>query len=241
MHRLPGFLIALLLLALLQACSISHSIPDDRHILQRNRIEVEEAEIKASELKSYLRQQPNRRILGFYRFHLQVYQLASRGSDNRLKRWMRETIGEPPVLHDPVLAGMSRDQLSMYMHSKGYFLAETDYEVRFRGKKAWVNYHIRGNTPYTLGQIQYLIPDAHLASFVYADTANRLVSSGQRYDAQRFQQERNRIARMLREEGFYGFSRDFIFFRVDSSLGRHMANLRIDINNPISMRPPAEG
>ncbi len=179
-----------------------------------------------------MRQQPNRKILGLFRFHLNVYQLADRGKETRFKKWTKNTIGEPPVIYDPSLALNTTDQFELYLHSKGYFNAEIELEEKLKNKKARIHYHITGNTPYLINKKKYLIRDDRIERFVLNDTLQSLVKTGDRYDAKKLEDERNRITRYLRNNGFFRFSRDFIIFSVDSNLQKHAVNMDVIINDP---------
>lgn len=214
------------------ACMPTRNIPEGQYLLNRNNIIIDDADIKPHELRDYIRQQPNRRILGFYRFHLNVYQLADRGRETRIRKWMKNTIGEAPVIYNPALADQTARQLELFMENKGYFNVQINHDVSFRRKRAAVNYEIQANKPYTIRNISYSIADNHLASFVLTDTINSILNKGERYDANNLQKERQRIARHLREEGFFNFSRDYIFFQLDSTLNSHQLDIDLIINNP---------
>ncbi len=226
------FPLLLAFILLLPSCMPARRIPEGQYLLNRNRIVLEDTELDPIQLRNYVRQSPNRRILGFYRFHLNMYQLADRGKETRLKRWMKNTIGEPPVIFDPALANQTSRQFELFLHNKGYFNAHVDYDVNTRGKRANVVYTLTGNTPYTIRHVDYTIQDSQVAAFVYSDSLQSLISSGDRYDADVLQQERRRLTRYLKEEGFFNFSRDFIFFQVDSTLNQNQLDLEVIINNP---------
>lgn len=233
--------VILFMCTILIGCSPARHLPEGEYLLQRNRIIAEDASIKRDELRSFIRQTPNRRILGFYKFHLQVYHWAGNGNDSRLRNWMRHTIGEPPIIYQPALANNTRQQFELYMQSKGYFNAEVDYDVRFRNKKAIVTYTITGHTPYSIRNLTYNMPDQHLAGFVFQDTSQTLIQTGKRYDADVLQEERARISRDLRNNGFFQFSRDFIFFSVDSTIGNHQVDIELEIKDPFQVRPSRTG
>jgi hypothetical protein len=223
--------------AVLFSCNPTRQLIDGQYLLERNRIQIEDAEIKRDELNTYVRQRPNRKILGFYRFHLNVYQFANRGRETRIRSWMKNTIGEPPVLYDPVLTQSTLRQFELYMHSKGYFNADIDHEITFRRKRAFVTYEIKGNKPYMVNRIDYRIQDQFVGSFILKDTVNSVLEAGQRYDANEMQNERDRIERSLRNQGFFNFSREFILFRVDSNLNQNKVNIELLVNNPVRPLP----
>jgi hypothetical protein len=219
------------------ACAPGRHIPEEQYLLNKSKIIIEDAEVGRSELRSFLRQRPNRRIFGLYRFHLNVYLLADRGRDTGFKRWIKSAIGEPPVIFDQVLTENTRRQFELYMLNKGYFNASVKQDVHFRGNRAIVTYHIEGNIPYVIRDISYNIADHHLKEFVLSDAGNTLVREGDKYDADILQKERNRIARHLKSEGFFNFSREFVFFSVDSTLNSHQLDIDIVINDPSVVRP----
>ncbi len=150
---------------------------------------------------------------------------------------MKNTIGEAPVIYDPVIAQNTVGQFELYLNSKGYFNAEVDYEEELKRKRAVITYNIKGNRPYTINELFYNVKDPYLEEFILADTTQSLIHRNERYDENVLQDERNRMARHLRNEGFYQFNREFILFRVDSNLNSHKVNIELIVNNPVQPVP----
>ena len=223
-------------MAMLAGCSPTRHLPEGEYLLNRNRIEVVEADVDNTQLRNYIRQQPNRRIMGLFRFHLNVYQWAEKKPNSRFRQWMQANLGEAPVLFDPFMADNTRRQFELYLFNRGYFDHEVGHETDIRGRRINVTYTLKGNMPYTIRNITYSIRDEHLAGFVYNDTINSLLNAGHRYDTENLQKERQRLTRYLKDEGFFNFSRDFLFFQVDSTLTTNQVDIEVLITNP---RPPA--
>lgn len=169
--------------------------------------------------------------MGVFRFHLQVYNFADGFKENRFTSWMKNTIGEPPVIYNRTLTANTRAQFELYMQSKGYFNADVDYFEKKVGKKLNVTYSITGEKPYTIRNISYAIEDSYILHHIKSDKNNSLIIENDRYDADLLNDERNRIARDLRDDGFFQFSRDFIFFEVDSNLNSHQVDIVLRVNN----------
>lgn len=139
--------------AAMQSCSPTRHLKPNEHLLQKNVILNNNTHLESAEMLNYVRQKPNRKILGFYRFHLQVYNLVNLEKEekrnnerikkraalnqNRLakgKRARREeprnfnqwllSIGEPPVIADTMLIKRSSGQIALLLKNKGYFDAE---------------------------------------------------------------------------------------------------------------------
>jgi outer membrane protein assembly factor BamA len=218
-------------MVLLYSCSPARRVPEGSSLLNRNHIEIRDAQVKPSDLDDYFRQEPNRRILGVFRFHLHVYNFADGFKENRVTLWMKNTIGEPPVIYNRTLTENTQRQFELYMHSKGYFNANVDYFENKRNQKTNITYAITGNEPYTIRNINFAIEDPYILSFIDSDKENSLIRENEKYDADLLEDERNRIARNLRDDGFFQFSREFIFFEVDSNLNNHQVDILLRINN----------
>jgi outer membrane protein assembly factor BamA len=236
LNRFAFLLFAIIIVSFFVSCSPARRVQEGQYLLNRNRIVIEDADISRSELKTYFRQRPNRRILFFFRFHLHVYNIADEAPSNRITRWMKNTIGEPPVIYDPSLTQNTLKQFELYMQSKGFFNAKiaADHNLE-SNRKATITYHITGGRPYTFRNVSYNLPDPTLKEFVLKDTINSLIKPQARYDADVLQNERNRVTRMLRNNGYFRFSRDFIFFSVDSMLGNHQVDIEMRISNPLPL------
>ncbi|MBN1132417.1 MAG: BamA/TamA family outer membrane protein [Bacteroidales bacterium] len=230
MHRFLLHSICFLGLLLVWSCNPAKYVVDGDYMLQDNVIMVEErGSIDRAELRNYIKQSPNKRII-FWRFYLSLYNLSNKNKDNGLNNWLRK-IGEPPVLYSETLQEKSADQLSLYLENKGFFNAEVVDSARFRGKKAKVYYMIKQGTPYTIRDINYFFHDAGLSSFVLNDTASSYIKRGEHYDTDNLQSERIRIEALLRNNGYFNFSRDYIYYEIDSSLNSHRVDVTVGIRN----------
>jgi len=82
-----------------------------------------------------------------------------------------------------------------------------------RKKKATVFYLITPNEPYKIRNVNYEIKDEALAYYIFADTTNRVIKNGNNYDVDELQQERERITKNLKNNGFYFFSKEFFLYK----------------------------
>ena len=220
--RLYLYLLALFIL-LISGCNPGRHLSETQYLVNKSNIEVEDADVRERELQNYIRQEPNNRIFWLYPFQLHVYQFAERRSENRLTNWLKNSVGEPPVIYDQTLTETTAQQFKLYLQQKGYFNASVDYDVDFKEsqRKANITYNLKGGTPYRVRNIDYSIPDERVAEHIYNDTINSLLNRNETYDADLLQEERNRISRNLRNKGFYRFVRDYIHFEIDSTLNEH--------------------
>lgn len=88
------------------SCSLVKRVPDDKHLLQKNNIEVNGETEKNDELKDQLYQEPNSNILG-YRLRLQLYNLAKPNADSSYLAWLERK----PNRHENLAALLSEKQV----------------------------------------------------------------------------------------------------------------------------------
>ncbi|UCG27274.1 MAG: BamA/TamA family outer membrane protein [Bacteroidales bacterium] len=214
---------------ILSSCIPTKYVPDNEYLLNKYRIENRNRSINRKDLEKVIKQKPNRRILGL-KFHLSLYNLSRRGKDGKINNWLR-TIGEEPVIYDEYQTGKSTSQLKTVLAQKGYFNAEVFDSVELRKKKARITYSIQSNEPYMIRQVQYDFEDTTLRGIVLNDTIASTIKPGEKYDVEILQRERDRLERLLRNEGYYTFSKHYVFFEIDSALGSNRLDIQIGIKN----------
>ena len=104
-------------LFLLTACSTTKFVPDGAYLLDEIQIVSEgdrPAIVKASDLKPYVRQQPNFKLFGLLKWQLYLYGWSGRNERRWINRQLRK-MGEAPVLLDTMLIGQSEAELQRYL------------------------------------------------------------------------------------------------------------------------------
>jgi len=211
------------------SCRATKYIPEDEYLLHDYKIETEDGDFEKKELNDYIKQKPNKRII-FWRFYLSLYNLSSPEKDNGFHNWLRR-IGEPPVIYDEVLKEKTAEQLSLFLRNKGYYSVEVTDTTLYNNHRARVLYQVTPNQPYRIRDITYFFEDATLAPKVLADTTSSSFRKGARFDVEELQQERIRIEKILRDSGYFNFTRNYIYFEVDSSMNNHQVDITLGIHN----------
>ncbi|MCK9616642.1 MAG: BamA/TamA family outer membrane protein [Lentimicrobiaceae bacterium] len=199
--------------------------------MDKNKITISNNQITKDEINGYILQKHNKKFLGIFRFNIWVYETANQGKDNRVNRWLKKTIGQKPVILDTVQTNTSLKQIKAYLNNKGYFSSHIAKNIKYKKKKAIVNYNIRLSTPYTIRNISYAIRDRMIDSLVTSDIPQSFLKKGDIYNAYTLEDERDRITTFLKNNGFYYFSKEYILFHVDSTLKSHQLNITIDIQD----------
>jgi len=198
-------------------------------MLDNYKIKYDSKKFEKKELKPYLKQKPNRKVL-FIKFHLRVYNLSKKHKSNGFNNWLRN-IGEEPVIFDEYLARKSTQQLTQYLNSCGYYHSLVSDSVIYKNKKAELYYNINLNDPYYINKITYSIKDSIIEKLILPDSSNSFIKSGDIINLEKLDHERSRIENYLKSRGYYEFSKQFIFFEIDSAIGNKLVDIKIKIKN----------
>ncbi|MFI3331037.1 MAG: BamA/TamA family outer membrane protein [Rikenellaceae bacterium] len=221
---------------LICSCSVTRHLGEGEYLLTRNVIKSDKQtpkrdRISSSELEKYLRQVPNRRILGM-NIPIFIYSLADPKKDNGFNNFLRR-IGEDPVIFDSLSVERSASNLKTYMNASGYLSSEVDYTISKRKKKAKVTYSTIQNKPYRIGTINYDYQDKLVQSMISHDSISSLLHTGDVFDTKVLDAERQRIAQHLKQNGYYDFSVNNISYLADSLGGNNTINITLIVKQQI--------
>ncbi|MGF1586176.1 MAG: BamA/TamA family outer membrane protein [Bacteroidales bacterium] len=209
------------------SCRPARHIPEESYLLDKYKIESS-SRVKKSEIRNFVRQKPNKRILGV-RFHLWLHNIANPSKDGWPHNWLRR-IGEEPVVYDQFITNRSSGQIQQYLNNKGYYEAAVDDTVRFRNNRATVTYLVTPSDPTYITSVNYYFEDEKLSDIILEDSINSLVRPGNIFDVDLLQNERIRLEAYLKNEGYYNFSREHVYFNADTSYGKRSADLTLGIS-----------
>jgi hypothetical protein len=228
--RLSQLIVVSSAIFLASSCSPVKQLPEGSYLLNKNTIKNDQPQLNEP-IGTILKQKPNRRILGLFRFHLGAYTIANTGQPTGFKNWIKRAIGEAPVILDSSQTKRSSMQITQFMQNEGFFNATvTDSTVFKRKRKANVIYTIRSGTPYTIDNVEFVISDPVVKQIVLMDSSSTRLKKGNIFKTSDFTAERERITLQLKNIGYYEFNPSYISFDVDSSLGNHKADVVLNIS-----------
>lgn len=146
---------------------------------------------------------------------------------NLLMRW-----GEPIAVFDSLQTEKSRRNLEIYMKSNGWFLSDVDYELNFKNRLVNTNFTINPGSRYMIDTIFYDIPDTAIRKIVYDDLSTSNLKVGEPYSQDKLSNERERLDELLKNKGYFGFTRLYIRYRIDSTAGNHGVKIQLRILQP---------
>lgn len=228
-------------IACFTSCRTTKYVGDGQYLLDKVKIETDNADVKPSEMKPYLQQHPNYKIFALLKWPLYVYNWSGSNENKWFNKQLRR-MGEPPILLDLSLAEQSKIQLDRYLSNRGYLNAQVAMSVdTTRHKKAILKYSVETNEPYRIHRHQMSIDDYRIDSIVRLEPPHRsflrsafssvpkeytsYMKDGMLFDRNILDKERQRITTLLRNHGYYAFNRDYIGYRADSSFRSNRVDL----------------
>jgi len=220
-------------------------VRNGEYLLDKVEIKSDNPDYKSSDLKPYLRQQPNFKLFGIVKWQLYVYNWSGKNEHNWFNKQLRR-IGEAPVIMDSTLVEQSATELDRFLFNKGYVNAEVTASIdTSRQKKAIVTYHITSNDPYRIEKYAMELDDPKIDSIVRLQPPRRsflaatfrsapegytpLVKEGGLFDRDVLDQERQRLTALLRRQGYYAFNRDYLGYLVDTTFNRNIAEVEMKL------------
>lgn len=215
----------------LVSCSVTRRVPEGELLLDRVNVTGDMGGVAASELKSYSRQQPNSRFLGLWRLGLCLYSAVGDSAETRFGNWL-ERVGQEPVLWDSAATVSTSQRLQRLLVSKGFYDAVvTDTVILTKAKRCEVTYRVAAGQVYRLNELTYQTPDDELGRLVLADTAHAVIKSGDPFDTNMLDKERERITANLRENGYYSFGKDYVYYWRRMEGLEHAVNCTLVVAN----------
>ena len=211
------------------SCSTTRVLQDGQYRLARNSVEVtNDRKFNLNEIEPYLKQQPNSYFIFGWNPFLNVYNWQN-GKDGGWDRFVRR-IGVAPVVYDPQQVENSIENITGHLEYLGYYGSTVSTDVKVKRKRVTVNYAVKLGRRYPISEIHYRLPGGELEEEFLADTANVTVRPGDFLSEDALETESERSSKYLRNQGFYGFSKNFYFYEADTLSVPGFASLQLTIN-----------
>ncbi len=147
---------------------------------------------------------------------------------NILMQW-----GEQVAVFDTAAVAATEKKLNSHLQLNGFFLGNTTNKTIEFKRRVGVTYIINPGSPYSYDTILYSIEDSIVRNILAMAQAASYLKKGDRYNQDKLNQERERIDLLLKDRGYFDFSRQYIDFDVDTTYKtNHKIALRISIQNP---------
>ena len=220
------------LLLLLSSCHITKFVPEGKYLLNEAKVQVTDTKaVDPTAMKSYLRQQPNTEILGFWKLQLHIYNTAPSDTTTKSKKRLARNahrVGEAPEIYSEDMTDASMFQLTKAMQNKGYFDASVDTTIRIKDRKLDITYLITAREPYKLRDTKYVLDQNDLME-IAIHKRRSLLKKGILFDSDVLNDERKRIESEMRNAGYYYFEKEMLRYEADSTVGNHEVDVTMSL------------
>ena len=229
--QLITLLFSLHFLILLSGCSASRFIPENDYLLTGTTITTEGKHIGTDELQAYMPQRPNNKWFSIFKVPLGIYCLSGKDSTKWFNRFLRH-LGEAPVIYDRERTMQACSNMQLVIRNMGYLNADVQMRETTKRNHIKINYHVLPYERYYVRNFTLNVQDESLLqeldSFGYQPAINHEFEKKNRpYSINALEEERSRLYGLLVENGYYKFNKEYIHFRVDTTLGHHLADVEM--------------
>ena len=214
--------------ALLSSCSVNKFIPEGKYLLDEVNIVSDTKEVEPSMFVSYIRQNPNAKWFNLVKVPMHIYTWSGQEATNSFDRFLRK-LGDEPVIYNATIAEKAQKEIEKAVKNMGYMRAKVDLDTQVKKNKIKVSYRIKAGQPYTIGHIAYNIDDTMIYDFIEKDSTLSLLKTGMPLDVIKLDNERQRITKLLQNNGYYKFNKDFIVYQADTIQNTYHVNLTMKL------------
>lgn len=234
LRKTPYFLTFLLLACLgFTSCSTVKVVPEGSYRLKENKVIIvnhdKYPDYQPSDVQPYIRQKPNTYFVGKWNPFLYVYNWST-GKSKGWDKFVRK-LGQAPVIFNPDLVDDSKENMNTHLEFLGFYNSTIQDSLVAENKLAKVLYEVTLGKQYPIKSINYIVKDSLLREKYFADTVNSLIKVGRPLSEKVLESESERAAARFRDDGYYGFSKNYFFFRADTLAVKDSALLDVTIEN----------
>ncbi len=142
-------------------------------------------------------------------------------------------LGEAPVLFKMNEQYRNVRQLRIFLKNKGYYYPIVKPKTKKIGKKKIkVEYIVKPGKPYRLkSQVEVFVEDTAIEKALQKMPNKKIMKAGVNLDVDLLQEERNRVTQYLRNQGYFAFTKKYITYSVDTTIGNMQAEVKMYITN----------
>jgi outer membrane protein assembly factor BamA len=222
---------------LLSGCGVTKYLEDDEELLASQRISLRKGSKVANrndvlyELDVLAKQEPNGNFL--FLFPREHFYLANNKPKDttRIDRFLRNTIGQPPVIYSDSLSRRSAGLMTDFLRYRGYFNASSYHEADRRNPgKVNLIYHVDPGPRFFIDSVRYASPDPTIDSLLQVFRQESELQPGAPLDLTAFDREKTRLSQELRNAGYAYFSNNYFDkLEIDTSRREGYADLYLNV------------
>ncbi|MCO5260800.1 MAG: BamA/TamA family outer membrane protein [Crocinitomicaceae bacterium] len=156
------------------------------------------------------------------------------------REWLKYKFGEPPVVFDSTYFDKSIDQLAIFLRKKGYYYGKVTGDYSYKdNKKVVANFYIHPGSRYYIDSVYITGPNLSVnqsySTFIRRGKLESL--KNQPFDSELLNDHRDKVARLMRDEAYFGFNYSSIDFIADTTKGNNKVTLGVRLLDRLIKAP----
>lgn len=232
MHRT---LIILSLIAF-SSCSVKRYLPDGERLYRGATINVNkhpETSTSKRQLKRELRvaatPRPNKFLFGQPWKVWWWYVIGEPRKEKGLKAFLRNRLGEPPVLSSRVNPEAVTENMEALMENLGYFHTTAEGDTVNKNYFTRAIYDVNVQPQYHFSEITWVTDSSAIMQLLEQEQKRGLLKVGDPYRLSNITAERDRLDLFLKTRGYYFFNPDYLMAYADSTVGDRKVKLFLNL------------
>lgn len=234
MKRTAYIIIAWMVLA--SSCSVKRYLPPGERLYRGATFKVQKhPEVKSTNkqlrntLKLAAKPRPNKFLLGQPWKVWWWYKLGEPKHERGLRAFLRNRLGEPPVLSSRINTEATTENMASLMENLGYFHTTVQGDTTNSSYFTKAHYTAQVQPQYHIKEVTWVDDSSALLKILKQTQARGILKPGNTYRLSDITAERDRLDIYLKTKGYYFFNPDYIMVYADSTIGNRLVNLLLNI------------
>jgi hypothetical protein len=140
------------------------------------------------------------------------------------------TFGEAPSIANAELIERSAQMMSQMLRAKGYYHNTVRTHFDTSGKKLKVAYMVEEGKPHTISSVKVSVSNATAFELISRNSSTSYLKINKQIDESDLTQERDRLDKLLKNNGFYDFEKQSITYSIDTTNLPYAADVELIIH-----------
>lgn len=228
------------LVVLFSSCSVQKFLPEGERLYKGAEVKVtKDTAVKQSSkelkalIKSAVSPRPNKYFLGQPWKVWWWYKIGEPKRETGFKAFLRNKLGEPPVLSSRVKVESTAENIQSLMENNGYFKTTVQGDTNNFSYYTKAVYTAQVKPQYTINKIEWVTDSSDIMRAILRTRGRSLLRPGQPYSLADIKAERERLDLRLKTRGYYYFNPDYLMAYADSTIGGKKVNLYLNIKKDV--------
>lgn len=228
------------MVVLFSSCSVQKFLPEGERLYKGAEVKVtKDTAVKQSSkelkalIKSAVSPRPNKYFLGQPWKVWWWYKIGEPKREKGFKAFLRNKLGEPPVLSSRVKVESTAENIQSLMENNGYFKTTVQGDTNNFSYYTKAVYTAQVKPQYTINKIEWVTDSSDIMRAILRTRGRSLLRPGQPYSLADIKAERERLDLRLKTRGYYYFNPDYLMAYADSTIGAKKVNLYLNIKKDV--------